>query len=67
VGFPEEGAYGFIGRDYDILRLERAFRQNNIVLLQGMAGVGKTELACGFARWLEADSGTYWQDVLYVV
>lgn len=51
------GAYGFIGRDYDILRLERAFRQNNIVLLQGMAGVGKTELACGFARWLEETQG----------
>jgi hypothetical protein len=57
VAFPEEGAYGFIGRDYDILRLERAFRQNNIVLLQGMAGVGKTELACGFARWLEETQG----------
>jgi tetratricopeptide (TPR) repeat protein len=57
VGFPEEGAYGFVGRDYDILRLERAFRQNNIVLLQGMAGVGKTELACGFARWLEETQG----------
>ena len=57
VGFPEEGAYGFIGRDYDILRLERAFRQNNIVLLQGMAGVGKTELVCGFARWLDETQG----------
>ncbi|WP_248277491.1 tetratricopeptide repeat protein, partial [Brasilonema sp. UFV-L1] len=56
-GFPEEGAYGFIGRDYDILRLERGFRQNNIVLLQGMGGVGKTELACGFARWLEETQG----------
>lgn len=57
VGFPEEGAYGFIGRDYDILRLERAFRQTNLVLLQGMGGVGKTELACGFARWLEETQG----------
>jgi tetratricopeptide (TPR) repeat protein len=57
VGFPQEGRYGFIGRDYDILRLERGFRQNNIVLLQGMAGVGKTELACGFARWLDQTQG----------
>lgn len=57
VEIPEEGAYGFVGRDYDILRLERAFRQNQIVLLQGMAGVGKTELVCGFARWLEETQG----------
>jgi len=57
VEFPQEGRYGFIGRDYDILRLERAFRQNNIVLLQGMGGVGKTELACGFARWLDETQG----------
>ncbi|BAU04462.1 tetratricopeptide repeat protein [Tolypothrix sp. PCC 7601] len=57
VGFPEQGRYGFIGRDYDILRLERAFRQNNVVLLQGMGGVGKTELTAGFARWLEETQG----------
>ena len=57
VGFPDEGLYGFIGRDYDILRLERAFRQNNIVLMKGMGGVGKTELSCGFARWLEETQG----------
>ena len=57
VGFPDEGLYGFIGRDYDILRLERAFRQNNIVLMKGMGGVGKTELSYGFARWLEETQG----------
>ncbi|NES20420.1 MAG: CHAT domain-containing protein, partial [Symploca sp. SIO3E6] len=54
---PEAGTYGFIGRDYEILRLERAFRQNQVVLLKGMGGVGKTELAVGFARWLQETQG----------
>jgi hypothetical protein len=54
---PEEGAYGFIGRDYDILRLERAFRKNHVGLLKGMGGVGKTELSLGFARWLDETQG----------
>ncbi|MCC5621805.1 tetratricopeptide repeat protein, partial [Nostoc sp. CHAB 5715] len=57
VGLPDESAYGFIGRDYEILRLERAFRQNHLVLVQGMGGVGKTELAAGFARWLDETQG----------
>ncbi|MEZ2227235.1 MAG: tetratricopeptide repeat protein [Microcoleus sp.] len=57
VGLPEVSAYGFIGRDYDILSLERAFRKNHVVLLQGMGGVGKTELAGGFARWLTDTQG----------
>ncbi|MEH2199516.1 tetratricopeptide repeat protein [Nostoc sp.] len=57
VGLPDESAYGFIGRDYEILRLERAFRQNHVVLVQGMGGVGKTELAAGFARWLNDTQG----------
>ncbi|MEH2330441.1 tetratricopeptide repeat protein [Nostoc sp.] len=57
VGLPDESAYGFIGRDYEILRLERAFRQNHLVLVQGMGGVGKTELAAGFARWFHNTQG----------
>lgn len=57
VGLPDESAYGFIGRDYEILLLERAFRQNHLVLVQGMGGVGKTELAAGFARWLNDTQG----------
>ncbi|MEH2346590.1 MAG: tetratricopeptide repeat protein [Nostoc sp.] len=57
VGLPDESAFGFIGRDYEILRLERAFRQNHVVLVQGMGGVGKTELAAGFARWLDDTQG----------
>jgi hypothetical protein len=57
VDLPQEGAYGFIGRDYDSLRLERAFRKNYVGLLKGMGGVGKTELVCGFARWLDETQG----------
>ncbi len=57
LDLPEEGAFGFVGRDYDILRLERAFRQNYAVLLKGMGGVGKTQLALGFARWLADTQG----------
>ncbi len=57
VGLPDESAYGFIGRDYEILRLERAFRQNHLVLVLGMGGVGKTKLAAGFARWLDDTQG----------
>ncbi|MCG9889556.1 MAG: tetratricopeptide repeat protein [Thermosynechococcaceae cyanobacterium MS004] len=57
IDLPEESAYGFIGRDYEILSLERAFRQNTVVLLQGMGGVGKTQLAVGYARWLAQTQG----------
>ncbi|MGB3402585.1 MAG: tetratricopeptide repeat protein [Microcoleaceae cyanobacterium] len=57
LDIPDTGTYGFIGRGYDILRLERGFRQNNIVLLQGVGGVGKTELTIGFAHWLQDTNG----------
>ncbi len=51
IDLPEPPAFGFVGRDGVTLDLERAFRPETIVLLEGMAGVGKTEIATGFARW----------------
>ena len=56
VDLPPQGKYGFVGREVEMTRLERAFRQASIVLLTGPAGVGKTDLACEFARRL-VDSG----------
>ena len=53
---PEPPAFGFVGRDGVILELERAFEKETVVLLQGMAGIGKTEAAMGFARW-RAETG----------
>ncbi|MBM3216691.1 tetratricopeptide repeat protein, partial [Candidatus Poribacteria bacterium] len=54
-----EGRYGFIGRDNDILHIERAFRDDNApwALLSGLGGTGKTELAYGFARWFAETDG----------
>jgi len=51
IDLPEHPDYGFIGRDADIWKLEKAFERETIVLLQAMAGVGKTTTAVGFARW----------------
>jgi tetratricopeptide (TPR) repeat protein len=51
IGCPEPPVFGFVGRDDMTLELERAFQHETIVLLAGMAGIGKTEMAMGFARW----------------
>lgn len=51
IDLPEPPAFGFIGRDGVTLDLERAFRSETVVLLEGMAGVGKTEMAAAFTRW----------------
>jgi tetratricopeptide (TPR) repeat protein len=51
-------AYGFIGRDGPILEMERALQRNMpCILLQGLAGIGKTTLARGFLRWLDETGG----------
>jgi len=51
VNWLKKPVFGFVGRDGEILEIERAFRTETIVLLKGMAGSGKTETAAGFARW----------------
>lgn len=54
-----EGQFGFIGRDYDILRMERALRDDDVpwALISGIGGTGKTEFAFGFARWYAETGG----------
>jgi tetratricopeptide (TPR) repeat protein len=50
--------YGFIGRDSEILELERAIRKDvPAVLIQGLGGVGKSTLARGFVKWLYQTGG----------
>ncbi len=53
------GRFGFVGRDYDLLRIERGLRdsQTPCTLLSGVGGTGKSELAYGFARWYAETGG----------
>jgi CHAT domain/NB-ARC domain len=51
-------AYGFVGRDGPILEMERALQRNTpCILVQALGGVGKTNLARGFLRWLDDTGG----------
>jgi tetratricopeptide (TPR) repeat protein len=43
--------YGFVGRDLEILKIERSLIKNNILLLQGMGGTGKTTLLNYLQEW----------------
>ncbi|NER35419.1 MAG: tetratricopeptide repeat protein [Oscillatoria sp. SIO1A7] len=48
--FPEP-EYGFVGRDLEILKIEKALLRGNILLLQGMGGSGKTTLLNYLREW----------------
>jgi len=54
-----EGQFGFVGRDYDLLQIERALYESDHpwVVISGMGGCGKTALAFGFARWYAETGG----------
>ncbi|GBL11509.1 photosystem I assembly protein Ycf3 [Microcystis aeruginosa Sj] len=43
--------YGFVGRDLEILKLEKALLKHNILLLKGMGGTGKTTLLNYLREW----------------
>lgn len=55
----------FFGRDWHICQLEIAARLQKIVLLQGTAGTGKTELAKAFARWWRDTNGVEKPDYIF--
>ena len=50
--------YAFTGRDGALLELERAMRREPAgILINGLAGVGKTTLAQAFVHWLRVTDG----------
>ena len=58
-------AVGFIGRDEALLALDRGFDRQQVVLLQGYAGVGKTSTAIEFAYWYSLTGGVAEGPVLF--
>ncbi len=49
----ETPTHGFVGRDLEILKLEKGLLRHNILLLQGMGGTGKTTLLKYVRMWWE--------------
>ena len=64
VDLPPPGKYGCLGREEQMSLLEGAFAKAPVVILSGVMGVGKTELACGLARGL-AEKGEREGGVVY--
>jgi len=49
---PSAPTYGFVGRDLDILSIERRLlAKRNLLLIRGMGGAGKTTLLKHLAAW----------------
>lgn len=49
---PAQPGYGFVGRDLDILQIEKLLlTSRNILLVQGMGGAGKSTLLHHLGKW----------------
>ncbi|MFB8787814.1 MAG: tetratricopeptide repeat protein [Potamolinea sp.] len=60
--FPQP-TYGFVGRDLEILKIEKALLRHNVLLLQGMGGTGKTTLLNYLREWWQTTH--FAEDVFY--
>jgi tetratricopeptide (TPR) repeat protein len=48
---PPHTSYGFVGRDLDVLDIEKRLAKHNLLLIQGMGGAGKTTLLHHLMNW----------------
>ncbi|MGQ4649167.1 tetratricopeptide repeat protein [Lyngbya aestuarii] len=55
--------YGFVGRDLEILKIEKALLRHNVLLLQGMGGTGKTTLLNYLREWWQTTK--FAQEIFY--
>ncbi|MCU0566517.1 MAG: tetratricopeptide repeat protein [Oculatellaceae cyanobacterium Prado106] len=55
--------YGFVGRDLEILKIERSLLRHNVLLVQGMGGTGKTTLLKYLREWWQTTH--FVQDTFY--
>jgi tetratricopeptide (TPR) repeat protein len=56
-------SYGFVGRDLEILKIEKGLLRHNVLLLRGMGGTGKTTLLCYLREWWQTTN--FADDVFY--
>jgi len=52
----QDPTYGFVGRDLEILKIERSLLRQNVLLVQGMGGTGKTTLLNYLREWWQTTS-----------
>ena len=55
----------FVGREAELRRIEEEFQKDSVVVLSGLGGIGKTELAVRYGRDYEEDKRGRAYQVLY--